>query len=42
VLRVAPSPAVYLELARLCELTQNAGEAQGFYRRGLEFAGEAQ
>lgn len=39
-LRVAPSPAAYLELARLCEQTQNAEEAQRFYRQGLEFAGQ--
>lgn len=38
VLRVAPSATAYLELARLCEQTQNADEAQRFYRQGLEFA----
>ncbi|NKF22045.1 heme biosynthesis HemY N-terminal domain-containing protein [Solimonas marina] len=37
-LRVAPSPTAYLELARLCEQTQNSEEAQRFYRQGLEFA----
>lgn len=40
VLRIAPSPAVYLELARLSELTQNGADAQRFYRQGLEFAGQ--
>lgn len=38
VLRVAPSAAAYLELARLCEATQNPDEAQRFYREGLTFA----
>jgi HemY protein len=38
VLRVAPSPAAYLELARLCEQTQNLPEAQKLYQRGLESA----
>jgi len=37
VLRAAPSPAAYLELARLCELTQNAEAARQFYKQGLEF-----
>lgn len=41
VLRVAPSPAAYLELARLCEQTQNVDEAQRLYRQGLEFAGQS-
>ncbi|HUP91503.1 MAG TPA: heme biosynthesis HemY N-terminal domain-containing protein [Solimonas sp.] len=38
VTRVAPSPAAYLELARLCEQTQNREEADKFYRQGLELA----
>ena len=38
VIRVAPSAGAYLELARLCESTQNADEAQRFYKQGLEFA----
>lgn len=38
VLRVAPTPAAYLELARLCEQTQNASEAEKYYRLGLEQA----
>lgn len=37
-LRVAPAPATYLELARLCEMTQNGEEAQRFYKQGLEFS----
>lgn len=41
VLNVAPSASAYLELARLCEQTQNAGDAQRFYRQGLEFAANA-
>lgn len=41
VVRVAPSAAAYLELARLCEQTQNAAEAQKFYRMGLELAAGA-
>jgi len=41
VLRVAPSPAAYLELARLCEQTQNREEAQRLYKQGLEFASQA-
>lgn len=36
--RVAPSAAVYLELAKVCEQSQNPTEAQAFYRRGLEMA----
>lgn len=36
VVRVAPSAAAYLELARVCEQTQNADEAQTFYKQGLE------
>src|SRR3546814_9180558 len=39
-LRVAPSAAAYLELARLSEMTQNTADAQRFYRQGLEFAGQ--
>jgi HemY protein len=41
VIRVAPSPTAYLELARLCEQTQNGEEAQKLYRLGLEFASNA-
>lgn len=41
VTRVAPSPAAYLELARLCEQTQNREEAERFYRQGLELASAA-
>lgn len=40
VLRVAPSPGAYLALARLCEQTQNATEAEKFYREGLELAAQ--
>ncbi|MFT4046357.1 MAG: heme biosynthesis HemY N-terminal domain-containing protein [Solimonas sp.] len=38
VIRVAPTPTAYLELARLCEQTQNGEEAQRVYKQGLEFA----
>lgn len=37
-IKLAPSPAAYLELARLCEQTQNLEEAQAFHRAGLELA----
>ena len=40
VIRSAPSPAAYLELARLCEQTQNKEEAERFYRQGLELAAQ--
>ena len=40
VIRVAPTPAAYLELARLCELTQNPEEAQRLQRLGLELAAQ--
>ncbi|MEQ1440124.1 heme biosynthesis HemY N-terminal domain-containing protein [Fontimonas sp. SYSU GA230001] len=40
VVRVAPTPAAYLELARVCEQTQNAEEAQKFLRQGLELASQ--
>lgn len=36
--RVAPTPETYLELARVCENTQNRAEADKFYRIGLETA----
>lgn len=38
VLQLAPTPAAYLELARLCERTQAREEAEQHYRRGLELA----
>lgn len=38
VIDTAPTPGAYLELARLCELTQQPAEAQGFYKAGLELA----
>ena len=38
VVQAAPTPAAYLELARLCELTQASAEAEQHYRRGLELA----
>ncbi len=38
VIATAPTPGAYLELARLCELTQQPQEAQGFYKAGLELA----
>lgn len=34
--RTAPSPAAYLELARLADQTQNPDEAARYYRLGLE------
>lgn len=40
VVRVTPSAAAYLELARVCEQTQNPEEAQKFYRQGLELAAQ--
>lgn len=40
VLRVAPTPSAYLELARLCEQTQNPEEAQRLHRQGLELAAQ--
>lgn len=40
VTRVTPSAAAYLELARLCEQTQNKEEAEKFYRQGLELAAQ--
>lgn len=40
VTRVAPSAAAYLELARLCEQTQQPEEATQFYRQGLELAAQ--
>lgn len=36
----APTPSAYLELARLCELTQAPAEAQAHYKRGLELAAQ--
>ncbi|HVT36492.1 MAG TPA: heme biosynthesis HemY N-terminal domain-containing protein [Nevskiaceae bacterium] len=41
VLRVAPSPAAYLELAHLCEQTQNTVEANRWYQQGLEMAAQS-
>lgn len=38
VIAVAPTAGAYLELARLCEQTQQPLEAQGFYKAGLEHA----
>lgn len=38
VIRLQPTPAAYLELARLCEQTQNADEAARLHRQGLELA----
>ncbi|QHS10352.1 heme biosynthesis HemY N-terminal domain-containing protein [Sinimarinibacterium sp. NLF-5-8] len=37
-----PSPAAYLELARLNEQTQKPDQAQAFYRKGLELAASQQ
>lgn len=38
VIRISPTPAAYLELARLAEQTQNAEEAAKLHRQGLELA----
>lgn len=38
VIAVAPTPGAYLQLAQLCELTQQPQEAQTFYKAGLELA----
>lgn len=38
VIASAPTPGAYLELARLCEMTQQPAEAQAFYKAGLELA----
>lgn len=38
VLAKTPTPQAHLELARLCELTQEPAEAQAHYRAGLELA----
>ena len=38
VIATAPTPSAYLELARLCEMTQAPQEAQGHYKSGLELA----
>lgn len=38
VIDTAPTPGAYLELARLCEMTQQPQEAQAFYKAGLELA----
>lgn len=39
-IRQAPTPAAYLELARVCEATQNRAEAEKFWRMGLELAAQ--
>jgi HemY protein len=36
--RSQPTPTAFLELARMCEQTQNAEEAQRLYKQGLELA----
>lgn len=36
--RLQPTPAAYLALARLCEQTQQPEGAAGYYRKGLELA----
>ncbi len=38
VIETAPTPSAYLELAKLCELTQAPLEAQAFYKAGLMLA----
>lgn len=38
VIRIDPTPAAYLELATLCEQTQNLEEAAKLHRQGLELA----
>ncbi len=36
VVAVSPTPSAFLELARLCEQTQEPAEAASYFRRGLE------
>jgi HemY protein len=38
VVAIAPTPSAYLELAKLCEQTQQPEEAQAHYKQGLELA----
>ena len=38
VIRLSPTPAAYMELANLCEQTQNLEEAARLHRQGLELA----
>jgi HemY protein len=38
VIRVAPTPAAYLALARMCNETQNPADAASYYQKGLELA----
>ncbi|MDO9452196.1 MAG: heme biosynthesis HemY N-terminal domain-containing protein [Stagnimonas sp.] len=40
VIATAPTPSAYLELARLCEMTQAPQEAQAYYKAGLELAAQ--
>lgn len=40
VIKLAPSAAAYLTLARVCEQTQQPEEAQKLYRQGLELAAQ--
>ncbi|MGH8506469.1 MAG: heme biosynthesis HemY N-terminal domain-containing protein [Stenotrophobium sp.] len=40
VIRVAPTPAAYLALARMCSETQNPAEAASYYQKGLELAAQ--
>jgi HemY protein len=40
-LRAAPTPQAYLDLARLCQDTQQPEEAARYYRQGLELAAAA-
>ncbi len=40
VVKLAPSAAADLALARVCEQTQQPEEAQRFYRQGLELAAQ--
>lgn len=40
VIATAPTPGAYLELARLCEMTQAPQEAQAYYKAGLELAAQ--
>jgi len=37
-IRQVPTPVAYLELARVCEATQNRPEAEKYWRMGLELA----
>lgn len=41
VIRVAPTPAAYLALARMCSETQQPADAANYYQKGLELAAQS-